>query len=56
MEELANFTCTSRSYMRKILIDFSQKKIISYHNGEIGILDRKKLESAALNEQELSEA
>ena len=44
LDDLANYTCTSRTYMRKIIIDFSQKGIISYHSGEINILDKTQLE------------
>lgn len=50
LDELANYTCTSRTYMRKIIIDFSQKGILKFHHGEINILDKKQLESIALNE------
>jgi CRP/FNR family transcriptional regulator len=48
LEDLANYTCTSRTYMRKIIIDFSQKGIISYRNGEINILIESTFESIAL--------
>lgn len=51
MDELASYTCTSRSYMKKIILDFSSKGIIAYHSGEITILDKKQLESIALKER-----
>lgn len=56
LDELANYTCTSRTYLRKIIIDFSQKGLISYHSGEINILDRRELELIAINEKSLTNA
>lgn len=56
MEELASYTCTSRSYMKKIILDFSAKGIIGYHRGEISILDKKQLESIALKEKVAEQA
>jgi len=51
MEELASYTCTSRSYMKKIILDFTAKGIITYHCGEIIILDKKQLETIALKDK-----
>jgi len=51
MEELASYTCTSRSYMKKIILDFSAKGIIAYHRGEITILDKKQLACITLKEK-----
>jgi len=56
LDDLANYTCTSRSYMKKIIIDFSQKGIISYHSGEINIFDKKQLETIALTENNMTNA
>ncbi|HEY3252038.1 MAG TPA: Crp/Fnr family transcriptional regulator [Ignavibacteria bacterium] len=49
LDDLASYTCTSRSYMKRIIMDFSQKGLISYRSGEISVLDRKQLESIAIN-------
>jgi CRP/FNR family transcriptional regulator len=56
LDELASFTCTSRSYMKKIVIDFSNNGLISYHSGEINILDKKQIESIASSEKNLAGA
>jgi len=49
IDDLASFTCTSKSYMKKIISDFSQKGLIAFQNGDIKIFDRKQLESIAYN-------
>lgn len=54
LEELASYTCTSRSYMKKIIMDFAQKGLISYQAGEINILNKKLLESIAMREKNLT--
>lgn len=56
LEELASYTCTSKSYMKKIIMDFAQKGLISYQMGEINIFDRKQLESIAMKEKNLTGA
>jgi CRP-like cAMP-binding protein len=48
LDELASFMCMSRSYMKKIMIDFSGSGLINYSAGEITILDKKQLERVAL--------
>jgi CRP-like cAMP-binding protein len=53
MDELASYTCTSKSYMKKIILDFTAKGIITYHDSEIIILDKKQLETIALKEKTL---
>jgi len=51
LDELASYTCTSKSYMKKILLDFSAKGLITFHSGEISILDKKQLETIAVNDK-----
>lgn len=45
LDELANFTCVSKSYMKKIVADFSHRGIISLSNKSIRILDLPQLKS-----------
>lgn len=47
VEELASFTCMSKGYMKKILLDFTAKGILRYQSGEITILDKLLLEKTA---------
>jgi CRP/FNR family transcriptional regulator, polysaccharide utilization system transcription regulator len=43
LDELASFTCTSKSYMKKIISDFSSKGIVSLSANTIKILDLQKI-------------
>jgi len=45
VDELASFTCTSKSYMKKIVSDFSTKGLISLSDKSIRILDLEKIKN-----------
>lgn len=45
LDELASFTCTSRSYMKKIVSDFSSKGIVSISANTIKILNLSKIKN-----------
>jgi len=45
LDELSSFTCTSKSYMKKIISDFSQRGLISFSGGIINIHDLPQLEN-----------
>lgn len=45
IDELASFTCTSKSYMKKIVSEFSSKGIINLSAETIKILDLSKLKN-----------
>src|SRR4030095_3738013 len=52
LDELASYTCTSRSYLKRIMMDFAQKGLMSYQSGEINILDKGQLEAIALKKKQ----
>ncbi len=45
LDELASFTCTSRSYMKKIASDFSSKGLVSISANTIKIMDLQKIKN-----------
>ncbi|MCI0448896.1 MAG: Crp/Fnr family transcriptional regulator [Chlorobi bacterium] len=45
LDEIASFTCTSKSYMKKIISDFSQRGLISFSGGIINIRNLPQLEN-----------
>jgi len=45
LDELANFTCTSKSYMKKIVSDFSSKGLVSISADTIKILNLPKIKN-----------
>jgi CRP-like cAMP-binding protein len=47
LEELASFTCTSKSYMKKIVSDFSSKGLVSISADNIKILNLPKIKNIA---------
>lgn len=52
LDELASFTCTSKSYMKKIISEFSSKGLVQVSDKTIKILDLPKIKnitSPALN-------
>jgi CRP-like cAMP-binding protein len=51
IDELASYACSTKSYIKKIITDFSQKGMITYQRGEITVLDKKKIEAVAFNEK-----
>jgi CRP-like cAMP-binding protein len=52
LDELASFTCTSRSYMKKIISDFSRRGLITLAEGKINILNINRIRDlAALSRQ-----
>jgi len=48
LDELASFTCTSRSYMKKIISDFTRRGLISYSEGNINILNHNRIRELAI--------
>lgn len=48
LDELASFTCTSRSYMKKIISDFTRRGMISYSEGRINILNLNRIRELAI--------
>ena len=45
LDELASFTCTSKSYMKKIVSDFSSKGLVSISADHIKILNLSKIKN-----------
>lgn len=48
LDELASFTCTSKSYMKKIISDFSRRGLISHSEGSINILNLNRIKELAI--------
>ena len=48
IEELASYTCTSKSYMKKIITEFAHRGLITFSSGTIKILNLPMLRSTAL--------
>ncbi|MCC6865750.1 MAG: Crp/Fnr family transcriptional regulator [Ignavibacteria bacterium] len=48
LDELASYTCISKSYMKKIIADFTQRGILTYSSGNIKILNLSGLISAGV--------
>lgn len=47
LDDLASFTCTSRSYMKKIISEFSHRGLIKFSDNRIYVLDIPQIKSAA---------
>lgn len=47
LDDLASFTCTSKSYMKKIISEFSQRGCIKYTDSRIYVLDIDQIKCAA---------
>lgn len=47
LDELASFTCTSKSYMKKVVSDFSSKGLVSISSNVIKILNLPKIQDIA---------
>lgn len=47
MDDLASFTCTSKSYMKKIISEFSQRGLIKFSDGTINIFDIPQIKEIA---------
>lgn len=48
IDELASYTCTSKSYMKKIITEFTHRGLITFSSGSIKILNLPLLKSAAI--------
>ena len=48
IDELASYTCTSKSYMKKIITEFTHRGLITFSSGNIKILNLPLLRSTAL--------
>ncbi len=48
IDELASYTCTSKSYMKKIITEFTHRGLITYSCGSIKILNLPLLRTTAL--------
>ena len=47
IDELASYTCTSKSYMKKIVTEFSHRGLITFTGGSIKILNLTNIKSTA---------
>lgn len=47
MDDLASFTCTSKSYMKKIISEFSQRGMIKFSDNSIFVLDIPQIKQVA---------
>lgn len=47
IDELASYTCTSKSYMKKIVTEFSHRGLITFTGGSIKILNLPNIKSTA---------
>ncbi|MFI5211618.1 MAG: Crp/Fnr family transcriptional regulator [Ignavibacteria bacterium] len=47
IDELASYTCTSKSYMKKIVTEFSHRGLITFTGGSIKILNLPNIRSTA---------
>lgn len=48
IDELASYTCTSKSYMKKIITEFTQRGLISFTSGNIKVLNLPLLRDTAI--------
>ncbi len=48
IDELASFTCTSKSYMKKIITEFTHRGLISFSAGNIKVLNLPQLKTTAV--------
>ena len=48
IDELASYTCTSKSYMKKIITEFTHRGLITFSSGNIKILNLPLLRNTAL--------
>ncbi len=54
IDELASYTCTSKSYMKKIITEFTHRGLISFSSGNIKILNLPLLRNTAMLNSKLT--
>jgi CRP/FNR family transcriptional regulator, polysaccharide utilization system transcription regulator len=52
IEEIASFSYTSKSYMKKIISEFIRKELILFNEGKISILNIEQIKNLALQSKE----
>lgn len=48
IDELASYTCTSKSYMKKIITEFAHRGMITFSSGTINILNLSQIRNTAV--------